>query len=637
VRATLDYAGAGGFAWDLAPEFSLGAVTLDGKPVAAAASAGAAGERVYRVALPQRPARHRIEIAYSGTLRALDGGLDHRGVLGGLPAMAGAQGSFLPAGYAWYPRPGDTFRYALNIRTPAGQRAVAPGRLVSETVAAEGNSARFEFEQAAEGIDLMVGPYRVEERSMRLPTGEAVRLRTWFHEPLAGLSADYLDAAQRYVERHSREIGAYPYGEFGIVSSPLPTGFGMPGLTYLGIEVLKLPFIRDTSLGHEILHNWWGNGVYIDASRGNWAEGLTTFMADYAYKQDRGGEAAAREMRQGWLRDYAALAPGSEKPLAAFASRTHAASSAIGYGKSAMLFYMLSQEIGAEAFRDGIRDFWQRQRFRHASFDDLRASFERAAGRSLQAFFAQWLERTGAPRPAVTAARALREGTGWRLELDLEQGQPAYALRLPLRVETAAGRSDHLVRLTSQAETLVLPLAERPVALRLDPEFTLWRRLSPEESPPLIREIEAAAAPRVLVLGEGVERALAAAAGRLLARLSDGKPATASEAELADSSSPAILIGPSGEIDRAIARLGLPGRPAALPGAPVEVWVARRANGAAVLFVSLPEQPAAAEQALDMLARRLPHLSAASWVAFDQGKIVGRGTWPGEAPKITVR
>jgi aminopeptidase N len=204
VRATLDFEGAGSFAWDLAPEFSLGPVTLDGSPVAAAATVGAAGERVYRVALPQRLARHRIEIAYSGTLRALDGGLDHRGVLGGLPAMAGAQGSFLPAGYAWYPRPGDTFRYALAIRTPAGQRAVAAGRLVRETVAAEGNSARFEFEQAAEGIDLMVGPYSVEERSMRLPTGEAVRLRTWFHEPLAGLSAGYLDAAAADRLRHAR-------------------------------------------------------------------------------------------------------------------------------------------------------------------------------------------------------------------------------------------------------------------------------------------------------------------------------------------------------------------------------------------------------------------------------------------------
>ena len=84
----------------------------------------------------------------------------------------------------------------------------------------------------------------------------------------------------------------------------------MPTLTYLGIDVLRLPFIRATSLGHEVLHNWWGNGVYPDWQSGNWSEGLTTFLADYAYKEEE-SEAAAREMRIGWLRDYAAVPPGT--------------------------------------------------------------------------------------------------------------------------------------------------------------------------------------------------------------------------------------------------------------------------------------------------------------------------------------
>lgn len=79
-----------------------------------------------------------------------------------------------------------------------------------------------------------------------------------------------------------------------VVASPLPTGFGMPKLTYLGADVLRLPFIRKTSLGHEILHNWWRNGVYVDYTRGNWSEGLTTFMADYAYKEDESAAAASR-------------------------------------------------------------------------------------------------------------------------------------------------------------------------------------------------------------------------------------------------------------------------------------------------------------------------------------------------------
>jgi hypothetical protein len=45
--------------------------------------------------------------------------------------------------------------------------------------------------------------------------------------------------------------------------------------------VLRLPFIFSSSLPHEVLHNWWGNGVLIDDRFGNWAEGLTTYQSDW--------------------------------------------------------------------------------------------------------------------------------------------------------------------------------------------------------------------------------------------------------------------------------------------------------------------------------------------------------------------
>ena len=133
----------------------------------------------------------------------------------------------------------------------------------------------------------------------------------------------------------------------------------MPTLTYLGIDVLRLPFIRDTSLGHEVLHNWWGNGVYPDYATGNWSEGLTTFMADHAYREQAGPE-AARELRLGWLRDLAALDTGQDRPLREFTSRTHGSDQVVGYHKSAMLFLMLRDTIGAEAFDQGVRAFWAR-------------------------------------------------------------------------------------------------------------------------------------------------------------------------------------------------------------------------------------------------------------------------------------
>jgi len=64
------------------------------------------------------------------------------------------------------------------------------------------------------------------------------------------------------------------------------------------------------------------------------------FHADYAYKEQEGNE-AAREMRLGWLRDFAALQSGQDAPLIAFTSRTHSASKIVGYNKAAMFFFML--------------------------------------------------------------------------------------------------------------------------------------------------------------------------------------------------------------------------------------------------------------------------------------------------------
>jgi len=64
-----------------------------------------------------------------------------------------------------------------------------------------------------------------------------------------------------------------------------PTGFGFSSYTLLGSSVLRLPFILSTSLGHEIAHCWWGNGVYVDYESGNWSEGLTTYVSDYLYTE----------------------------------------------------------------------------------------------------------------------------------------------------------------------------------------------------------------------------------------------------------------------------------------------------------------------------------------------------------------
>ncbi len=386
ATATLtDAQGLTGFR--LGRAFEITALKLDGR-------SSSVTSRPARSDFRLPPGTRKVELAYRATLPPTQA-LDHRQVLGQHGGTASPDGSFVPASAGWYPDPGQRFGYRVTLRLPAGQKGLVPGDLREESDTPAGYRAAFDFPHPADGIDLMTGPYVIGERTLSLDA-RTIRIRTWFHPELATLAQGYLDDSAKYIERYSQLIGAYPFGMFSVVSSPTPTGFGMPSLTYLGRDVIRLPFIRATSLGHEVLHNWWGNGVYPDWRTGNWSEGLTTFLADYAYKEEDSAD-AAREMRMGWLRDLAAVPPGEAGALKDFTSRHHGIASIIGYNKAAMVFLMLRDQIGREAFERGLRLLWERKRFQTASWADLEAVFATAAGRPLGEFFTPWVQRAGTP------------------------------------------------------------------------------------------------------------------------------------------------------------------------------------------------------------------------------------------------
>ncbi|WP_018992753.1 M1 family metallopeptidase [Aromatoleum toluclasticum] len=626
------------FRFELHETLNVTAASADGAPLPVRAGGHVGASRVWHVALP--PTAARLHLEYAGTLPALDAQLDHRDVLQGLPPMASPQGSFLPAGGAWYPRPAALFAYRVTVSVPADQRAVVPGRLQSEDLPTDGSGhgsgryrARFEFGEPAEGIDLMAGPWLVRERMMARTAAAPVRLRTYFFRDLdatPGLADGYLDDTRRYLERYGEEIGPYPFTEFSVVASPLPTGFGMPTLTYLGAEVLKLPFIRATSLGHEVLHNWWGNGVYVDYARGNWSEGLTTFMADYAYKASESAD-AARAMRLGWLRDFAAVPAGEGQPLADFRSRTHGAAAAVGYGKAAMLFVMLRDLIGEDAFQRGIRAFWQAQRFRTASWSDLRAAFERASGRPLKVFFDQWLERAGGPEIRIASAEARGEGGRHRLSLAVEQKAPAYALRLPVELVFPDRSELRWIDVAAERQVVTMEVATPPAGVRLDPQLQVWRVLAPEQLPPILRQWIGARAPRLALASAAPHVREAAAA--LAQRFFEAKPQTIAPSEITHGSEPVLLAGLHADVDEALARAGLPSRPERLAGrGSAQVWTVTDAAAAPVAVVSVRDA-----QALQALLRPLPHYGAQSWLVFENARAVERGVWPASAHLVPVR
>ncbi|MBZ0268591.1 hypothetical protein K8I85_10585, partial [bacterium] len=286
------------------------------------------------------------------------------------------QGAFLSGGTFWIPWSGEgSFTCDLTVEGPAGWRTMSQGRLAAERTGDARTTMQWICDDPMEEIYLIAGPYGITRRDHR-----GISLETWVYaDTPADVSEPYLDAAAEAIDRYADEIGPYPFTKFALVENYWQTGYGMPSFTFLGDRVIRLPFIVHTSYPHEILHNWWGNCVGIDG--GNWCEGLTTYGADYAAKEAQGGT-AARDYRRDTLlgyRDFAANG-GKDFPLARFRERDSAATQAVGYGKTLMVFHMLRRSVGDERFRESLRRFYRDNRFRAASWEDVRVAFEGGTG-----------------------------------------------------------------------------------------------------------------------------------------------------------------------------------------------------------------------------------------------------------------
>ncbi len=616
--------------------YDVSTIAIDGRSIASGkmGSAAASGEtpsgerRRWRIEASAKA--RRLEIAWGGRLDALNDGATHRDTLRTDRAVADERGSFLPAVAYWHPIVSGGFsRYEVSIDVPSADRGIVPGNLLAESAGGGRNRATFALLHQNRGVDLMAGPYRVTERDVRTSAGRPVTVRTYFHPEIASHAEAYLDASRSFIDRYDALIGPYPYTIFSVVSSPTPTGFGMPALTYLGVEVLRLPFIRDTSLGHEVLHNWWGNGVLVDYARGNWSEGLTTFMADYAYRE-QAGEEAARAMRIDWLRDLAAVPPADDRPVAAFTARHHGASQIIGYHKIAMIFLMLRDEIGRDAFNAALRGFWSEHRFRAASWEDLRRAFEAASKKDLTATFTQWLTRTGLPDIRIDDVVRESAGAGHRLRITLAQSSPPFTARVPIVIATAAGMESQDLMLDATRQTFSVSLMGWPTSIALDPDFRMLRRLAESEAPPILRQVMLDAQTTLIV--PTADPAFRTAASDLATKFLD-HPARLGDPDRPPANGPLLVMSRDGDADTWLTRHGFAARPDAMPtDGTARVWATRSALGLPVVVIIARDA-----EALGALARPLPHYGRQSWLVVDGQKVMHRGVWPARPQSLAIQ
>ncbi len=425
-----------------------------------------------------------------------------------MAAHVGPEGLYLDAGGGWYPaihRPsgtrvaGDLIEFRLAAMPVPDWRLVA-GAQYDAAESEKSGRPTWRSKYPVDGLALVGGPHLVREKRVgdvqvavhySLAADEQTRATIEKHVD------DFLAAATLYLERYPPLVGPYPFERFTIVENFFSSGFAFPEFTLLNKVLLKMGprALMHGYLDHELLHSWWGNSIYVDPADGNWCEALASYGANYyGYVLD-GDEKGARGQRRNYCATFSGLKPEEDQPLDTF-GRPGGVGRDVGYGKGAMVFHMLARQIGQDAFWAAIRRLTDEYTGRYASWKTLQRLFEEEGGRKLDRFFEQWVRSAGAPQLAL--AEAVWQAAGGELTVRVKQSGPAFDVSVPLRIEYEDGADEQLVPLAAGEMTATWKLPRRPVAVALDPDFHVLRKLEPREIMPTARLT--ANAPRLLVV-----------------------------------------------------------------------------------------------------------------------------------------
>jgi hypothetical protein len=604
---------------------------INGTSEALASQRGVAG---YRVTLPAGGRSFRVEYTGLVDIPPTASAEEYARSFAETPGFVGTDGIYLAGTTLWYPQlagdqAGQLVTYSFTVNTPAGWHIIAPGNGVSS-----GNDglARWETPSAVDEISVAGGPLTPYTASAGLAEAQV-----YLRQPDPALAAKYLDATSRYLRMYNELIGAYPYKKFALVENFWETGYGMPSYTLLGPQIIRFPFILTSSYPHEILHNWWGNSVYVDYLTGNWCEGLTAYLADHLMKEIEGQGAEYRRDTLKKYRDFASIS--ADFPLTEFRSRHSAATEAVGYGKTLMGFHELRQLVGDDLFRQSLRTFYKDYRGTRASFGDVRRAFEKTTGRDLKRFFDDWVTRTGAADLAVSDVKVAGSGNKYTVTGVLTQRQAgSYDLEVPVAVSTAAGPVIAKVRSQAATTSFSIETTSVPTAVSIDPAFDLFRMLDPRETAPSIGQIFGASE---------VVAVLPAAEADQWRRVLDAWKSPANRITIVTDKEISRLPA-----DRSVWLLGRQNRFAkqlfasepslglTVSATGVKIGTAELpfAGHSHVLTHRHPDDPKLAvgwvtsdpDEAMAGLARKLPHYGKYSWLAFagTEPANVAKGEWP---------
>ncbi|WP_278262932.1 aminopeptidase N [Nocardia sp. AG03] len=271
-------------------------------------------------------------------------------------------------------------------------------------------------------VAMIAGPYATWTDSYRDEHGE-IPLGLFCRASLA----DHMDAGRLFTETkqgfafyHENFGVPYAFGKYDQLFVPEFNAGAMENagaVTFLEDYVFRSKVTRASyerraeTVLHEMAHMWFGDLVTMKWWDDLWLnESFATFASVLC-------QAEATEYTSAWTTfanvekswAYRQDQLPSTHPIAADIPDLHAVEvnfDGITYAKGASVLKQLVAYVGLQPFLAGLRDYFAEHAYGNATFDDLLRALEKASGRDLSDWGAQWLKTTGLNilRPEFTVA-----------------------------------------------------------------------------------------------------------------------------------------------------------------------------------------------------------------------------------------
>ncbi len=399
------------------------------------------------------------------------------------------KGVYLSNSSYWYPmNQGGLSLFNMTTKIVDPYRVVTQGELKERNVKDGFAVSRWESHIPADGLALVAGKFIIHTKKV----GD-IDVSSYFFKEDDAMSGLFLDAAVDYLKIYSELLGTYPYKKFDVVENFFSTGYGMPSYTLLGNYVIKRGkgALHPGYLDHEIVHSWFGNYVFNDALKGNWVEALTTYCANYYYKEMKMGADEALKHRKNASLKYSIRVSGSaDYPVDRFVTKIKASDNEIGYTKGSMVFHQLRMTIGDENFFKALKLLVKDFGGKYAEWKDLQAVFETVSKQKLEWFFKQWVKSGGSPELRLDSVKATKLTKGYMVEGVIYQGMNIYKLNLTMYLEFENGDNKIFnLDIDNRNTPFKFEVDTMPVSVSIDPEYHVFKRIAPEDINPCLNAL----------------------------------------------------------------------------------------------------------------------------------------------------